>query len=350
MIVLYEVKLSGSYYDIGLRIGNLFKKDKELLPKFSEEKIVKGMEYEKEVRKYAPELLEELQGIADGSGVDYRIVATHELSPYRIQPSCLVMAISGDYTRSGLPVLARNHEWIEEDSEYLTLCYTKPKGKLYSLGETFYWAGMSRYGGMNEAGLAISGVATSFVNSGPGMMFNVAERWILDNCRTVEEAAEFVEKIPSEWGTAYLMIDRKGSIAKVEAHREKTKTTYTDKGFEFVSLRFDSPEMEEYNQWDKLAAIVDRYSARKSFLSKWFHQNKGNIDDQAIMNVLKDHENKMCCHDYDAHANVHEGICWSWILSPGSNEAAVCVGPPCRNSFMRFRVTQQLESAHANFK
>jgi predicted choloylglycine hydrolase len=76
---------------------------------------------------------------------------------------------------------------------------------------------------MNEAGLTISGVSTSFVNSGPGVMFNVAERWILDNCRTVEEAAEFIEKIPSEWGTAYLMIDKKGSIAKVEAHREKDK-------------------------------------------------------------------------------------------------------------------------------
>lgn len=48
---MYEVKLSGSYYDMGLRIGNLFKKDKELLPKFSEENIVKGMEYEKRSEK-----------------------------------------------------------------------------------------------------------------------------------------------------------------------------------------------------------------------------------------------------------------------------------------------------------
>ena len=155
VIVVYEVKLSGSYYDVGLKIGKMLKKDKRLLPKFSKENIVKSMEYEKEVRTYAPELLEELQGIADGSGVDYSVIAAHELSPYRLQPSCLVMAISGDYTHSRLPVLARNHEWIEEDSEYLTLCYTKPKGKMYSLGFTFHWANMSRYGGVNEAGLAI---------------------------------------------------------------------------------------------------------------------------------------------------------------------------------------------------
>ena len=44
MIVVYEVRLSGSYYDMGLRMGNVFKKDKELLPKSSEENIAKGME------------------------------------------------------------------------------------------------------------------------------------------------------------------------------------------------------------------------------------------------------------------------------------------------------------------
>ncbi len=194
---------------------------------------------------------------------------------------------------------------------------------------------MSRYGGINEAGLAISSASTSFVNSGPGLMFNVAKRWILDNCRTVEEAAEFLEKIPKTWGTAYLMIDKNSTIAKVEAHREKTKTTYTDKGFEFVSLRFDSPEMEKYNEQDERGRwAFDTYSVRKPFLLNWFRQNKGNIDDKMIMDALRNHEHKMCTHDYDG--KVHYGICWSWILSPGKDKAAVCAGPPCRNEFKDF--------------
>jgi isopenicillin-N N-acyltransferase-like protein len=336
VIVVYEVRSSGSYYDIGLKIGKVLEKDKGLLPKFSKEKLEKAKEYEEVVRTYTPELLEELRGIADGSGVDYDVVAAHELSPYRLQPSCLVMAVSGDHTKGGLPVLARNHEWIEEDSKYLTLCYTKPRGKMYSLGFTFHWANMSRYGGINEAGLAISSASASFVNSGPGLMFNVAQRWILDNCRTIEEATNFLERIPKTWGTAYMIIDRNGSIAKVEAHREKTKTTYSDKGFEFVSLRFDSPEMEKYNEHDKRGEwAFDTYSARKPFLEKWFLQNKGNIHDEMIMDVLKNHENKMCTHDYDG--KVHYGICWSWILLPGKNEAAVCIGPPCKGQFRKIR-------------
>ncbi|MFX0060833.1 MAG: hypothetical protein ACFFC7_01460 [Candidatus Hermodarchaeota archaeon] len=41
---------------------------------------------------------------------------------------------------------------------------------------------------MNEAGLALSSASTNFTNAGPGVMFNVAKRWILDNCKTTEVA------------------------------------------------------------------------------------------------------------------------------------------------------------------
>jgi predicted choloylglycine hydrolase len=164
-------------------------------------------------------------------------------------------------------------------------------------------------------------------------MFNVAKRWILDNCRTLDEATEFVERIPKTWGTAYLMIDENSRIAKIEAHREETKTTYTDEGFEFVSLRFDSPEMEKYNEQDPQAQwAFDMYSARKPFL----------LNDESIMDALKNHENKMCDHDYDG--KVHYGICWSWILSPGKDEAAVCVGPPCKNEFRKVRYFEAINS------
>ncbi len=47
---MYEVKLSGPYYDMGLEIGKTLEKDKGLLPEFSKENLVKGMTYEREVR------------------------------------------------------------------------------------------------------------------------------------------------------------------------------------------------------------------------------------------------------------------------------------------------------------
>jgi hypothetical protein len=332
---LYEFRTSGTYYEIGLQTGKILKKEMDGIPgfppKFSEEKIEIGMKYEREVERRAPELLEELRGIADGSSINYDVLATFELSPLRMRPSCTVMAIAGAHTRSGLPILARNHEWLEEDGDYLSLCHTKPEGRIGSLGFTFVGMNLSRFGGINEAGLALSSAAASFEDSGPGVMFNVATRWMLDNCSTAEEAVAFLMKAPKVWGVAYLMIDRNNTIVKVEAHRERTKVTHLEEGFGMVTLLFDSPEMRGYN--DHGANLSDRYYSRKEFIPRWFVRNRGKIDHDKIMEALKDHEHKMCDHFFDGRDNY--GVCWSWIVAIGEDDALVCAGPPCKNEYKR---------------
>ncbi|MHA2202283.1 MAG: hypothetical protein ACW991_01215 [Candidatus Hodarchaeales archaeon] len=67
---MYVQRVSGTYYEMGLKIGQTLKttKSEGIIPTFSAEKLEKGMTYEAEVRKYAPDLLDELRGIADGWG------------------------------------------------------------------------------------------------------------------------------------------------------------------------------------------------------------------------------------------------------------------------------------------
>ncbi|MFX1255314.1 MAG: C45 family autoproteolytic acyltransferase/hydrolase [Promethearchaeota archaeon] len=339
---MFEQKVSGSYYDMGLQIGEQLKQVKIEIekstnsafpPTFSSEKLDLAMKFEAAVKKHAPELLEEMRGIADESGFEYTTLVAYELTPYRLQPSCLVMAVSGEYTRNGMPVLARNHEWIEEDSQFLTLCYSKPNNKLGSFGFTFAGMSLSRFGGINEAGLALSSASTNFTNSGPGVMFNVAKRWILDNCKTTEEAIAFLKKIPKTWGTTYLIIDKNNTIAKVEAHREKTKVTKIENGFGFVSLLFDSPEMLSYNRVDEFSKL---HFPRLKFMTNWFEEHKGKITDNLIIDALKDHKHSVCDHSTDGKVNY--GICWSYLLTIGKDNALVCAGPPCKNEFKEYSI------------
>ena len=329
---MYEQRVKGTYHEMGLSIGKQFRDEFSNIegfpPKFSQKNLDLSLKFENEVKIHTPDLLGELDGIAEGSKVHYNTLVANELTPYRLQPSCLVMAISGDHTQIGLPVIARNHEWIEEDSQYLTLCYTSPKNKIQNFGFTFMTSNMSRYGGVNEAGVAISGATTSFVNSGPGVMFNIAIRWILDNCETTEETVAFLKRIPKTWGIAYLIIDKNNTIAKVEAHREKTKVTYSEEGFEFVTLGFDSPEMKKFNQIDRYTRL---YNPRKEFLTQWFDQHKGKITPKVIIRALQNHDHSICDHFTDNRFNY--GTCWSWIIPIGKLEGLVCVGPPCKNRF-----------------
>jgi predicted choloylglycine hydrolase len=329
-----KIELRGSHYEIGLQIGEILKKTEGYPPKYPHEVLEKSRPYEEQIRIYAPDLLQEFRGIADSLGIDYYVPVTFEASPYRFQTtSCLVMAISGEHTKSGIPILGRNHEWMETDSENLRLCYTNPDGKLKSLGFTFSWPLVSRFGGINEAGLALSSASASFENTGSGIMLNLATRWVLDTCKTTKDAVAYLEKMPKVWGETYIIVDKDNKIAKVEAHRKNTRVTYTDTGFDFNSLLYDSSEMQQYMSKERIDSCIEYASARRAFLNQWFPQHKGKITDDLIINALKNHEHKMCYHGLEGLE-----ICWSYILRIGGSKALVCVGRPCRNEFMEVEV------------
>ena len=106
-----QYNLEGSYYDIGTQTGKILVNEKKngYPPLYSKDVLEKTAPYEEAVKKFFPEILEEFRGMADALDLDYERVLTSEISPHRFQTSCLVMAISGEYTQSGYPVLARSH-------------------------------------------------------------------------------------------------------------------------------------------------------------------------------------------------------------------------------------------------
>ncbi|NPD90215.1 MAG: hypothetical protein HGN29_16000 [Asgard group archaeon] len=326
-----KIEAKGSYYEIGLQLGKALEKDKSYPPKFTEEVLKKSLVYEEIAKKYAPDLLDEFKGITDHLGIDYYVPITLELTPHRFETSCLVFAISGEHTTSGNPILARSHEWKEEESENLRLCYIEPEGKLKSMGFTFSWPLVSRYGGINEAGVALASASSSFENNGPGIILNIATRWILDNCRTTKEAVTFLEKIPKVWGETYVIVDNENTIAKVESHAKKTNVTYPESGFTFNSLHYDSPEMQDFVTKEDREFFKVPFNKRMVFMDNWFEKNKGQIVDSLIQEALKSHEHDMCYH-----GPVGLEICWSYLLKPTEKKALVCAGRPCKNEFKEF--------------
>ena len=326
-----KIEAKGSYYEIGLQLGKELENTLGFPPKFSEEVLKKSHVYEEIAKKYTPDLLDEFKGISDHLGIDYYVPLTLELTPHRFETSCLVFAISGEHTESGNPILARSHEWKEEDSENLRMCYIEPEGKLRSLGFTFSWPLVSRYGGINEAGVALSSASSSFENNGPGIMLNIATRWILDNCRTTKEAVFFLEKIPKVWGETYVIVDKENTIAKVESHAERVNVTYSESGFAFNSLHYDSPKMQDLVSQEDKNLFKEPFEKRFAFINEWFDENKGQINDMHIQEALKNHEYEMCYH-----GPIGLEICWSYILKLVEKKALACAGRPCKNEFEEF--------------
>jgi len=337
-----EIKFTGSYYNIGYNNGKYLIQEKEngFPPKFSQENLEKSKAFEKELKKFTPDLLEEVQGVADSCGVDYQKVLAFEFTPYRLKPQCLVFGITGEHTKSGDPLIVRNHEWLEEDSKSLRVMTVKPNKKLASYGFTFSWSLTSRYGGINEAGLFISSATASFEYTNPGVMLNAITRWILDNFKTVEEATEFIKDVPKVWGINYLLMDRNETIAKLETHKEKTMITYP-KDFAFVTLTYEAPEMRKLHP-NESPGVLKYFDKRKDSLVKWYAKNKGTITEDTIYEILSDCESNL--HYHDKAPNGTYGTCWSYILSPKSNNALISLGPPCKNKFEPYTIDFSFKS------
>ncbi len=337
---MYKYRFKGSYYDIGLNNGKhlITQKEHGFPPKFSQENLDKSKAYEKEVKDYCPGILDEFKGMAEGCDVDYQALIANECTPYRLKPQCLVFGITGEYTKSGNSLLVRNHEWEEDEAKYLTICTIHPKGKLASYGFTFLWPLVSRYGGTNEAGLTLSGASTNFTNAGPGVIINIAMRWILDSFKTTEEEVEFIKEIPKVWGTNYIIIDKNDTLAKIEAHREKTLVVYPENGYDMVSLVFEDPEMRKFTP-NESQEMIDLFETRKNFLDSWFLESKSKITKNMIIDVLQNCDNKLHNHNYNKDGTKGKSwTCWSWIASPKLDDVLISTGAPCKNDYKPYKI------------
>ncbi|MHA2231489.1 MAG: C45 family autoproteolytic acyltransferase/hydrolase [Candidatus Hodarchaeales archaeon] len=329
---MFKQKTSGSYYEMGLTIGHYLREcQSSISPQiFSDERITFAQDCEKAVRIYAPDLLKELEGIADSSNLDYELLCALEPTP-RMNHACTVLAVSGDHTNDGLPILGRNHDWLLDSSENLTLCWTSPENRFASLGFTLPEDGqVGRFSGINEAGVALASVLASSLDPVPGVLNSIAIRWILDNCETTTEAVDYLQKIPKVWGIYHLIIDKSNHIAKVEAHPQKTKVTHVEDGFAAISILFDSPEMLPYNQPEG----IPLHKPRMDYMPIWFQQRKGPIEVRHVQEALNNHKHRMCDHHFDG--TQHWGVSWSWIASIGSRKVLVAAGPPCKTNYEDF--------------
>ena len=330
------LEFSGSHYEMGVQMGGVLERGagEGYPPGFSGEVLGRARPWEDVMREHTPGLLDEFRGISDRLGIDNMVQLALEGSPYRFDyGNCMVMVVSGEHTADGLPLLARNHEWVEEEGENLRVVYAEPEKKLRSMGFTFHWPLVSRYGGVNEAGLAISSASASFENMGPGVMLNIATRWVLDNCRSTGEAVEFLEGMPKTWGETYVMIDAENVIGKVESHRRKTVVSFSETGFEMNTLIYDSPEMQGCMSRDRVESLGKHASARRRYLEGWFQENKGEITVDMIKDALRNHE-----HDVCYHGSSGLEICWSYVLQVGGENTFVVPGRPCKGKYEKIPI------------
>ena len=323
---MHQVELRGSYVEMGRQQGRPLKG--MTLPPPDPKMLRFARQCEEVVGQYAPELLDEMRGLAEAAELDYKALITLTLTaPFEPQevPSCTVLAVLPERTADGRPIVGRNYDYFHDISEEAATTYrTYPQARYASLGDCDIWVG--REDGLNEAGLFV-GMASIFLPGlQPGLTFWFIVRLLLDRCATVDEGLELIQNVPHAGSFTYLLADRSGQALVVEPTIEGIEVRYPEEELLVMTNHPVCPA------WAGKADFVPpdshpRYNRLRELLG-----GNGLVDVEAVKQALRDHEGLVCSHG-EHFPERKFGTLWSVVGRPGERQLEIAAGYPCQAEY-----------------
>lgn len=318
------------------------------------------------IRRWAPDLLEEVQGIAEGAGLPFEHVLARQLSDeepwFRIEKKiergdlpqkanaehCSALGIGApnnvraqNYVRAqnGLPnIIAQNMDVATYNHSYQVLLHIHhPADDLQAL--VFTTAGKISLAGMNNQGLAICcNTVMQLDHSRTGMAEDFLVRSVLAR-RTLAEAVAFLNEIEHASGQNYILGSPDGIIDLECSARQVCRF----EPFPLAGRVFHTnhpvvnPDQGIYQGWmaqlsaKERAALEARSTSEKRFAS--LAQSLGNLEQplslEAIKAILSSHDGPVCVDGEGT--NITLG-CLVMELS-ASPRLHLSPGPPCKTPF-----------------
>ncbi len=310
------LEASGTPYAIGVAHGKAFASCiesaiaalPELLPVPMAAATAYALQSLPYCRRHAPELLEEVQGIADGAGLTFEQIFTlnasldlqlsaRQLTAPAPAPDCWAAAVREE---RGATVL-----WTAEDSaRWLDACVLlrlRPDGGVPCLLWTF--AGFVGRPGVNPS-LSLAAAAQFADDCAPGLPYPFLCRKVLA-CATTEEAVQTINRYDRMAGMAYVVGDAAGDNAAVMTTARSVRVWQRGEATAFSSGRFELNRMVRFT---KLLPAGD-YTA-----------------------MQRDHDQgALCAHDDSGLFTLTAFQC----RVPNSM-MRLSYGPPCTSGYIRY--------------
>ena len=164
-----------------------------------------------------PELVEEIRGVADGSGFPFKwIYLANFYATMRAAVDGCSNIIFSD-TPDG-PMLGKASDPPATEGKFAGICLVRPRNGMAMLAMS--WPGTVWFAqGINEAGLALGGSSCRATIPRPEQFFDVhlQGRYVLSRCATVDEAIALLDTIKAcDRGTNWALVDKTGAAAVVE--------------------------------------------------------------------------------------------------------------------------------------
>ena len=287
----------------------------------------------------APQLLEEMQGIAEGAGVSLDEIlflnARTELMSMRADGGtgsgeCTAIGLAGERTISGQPIIAQNWDWHER------VCASSAVFRLDSADapRAVYLAEAGQLGkiGINQYGL---GVTLNILMTGEmsyGLPVHVLLRMVL-GARNVVEAASLIKSCPRGGTSHFLVGDAGGDIKGLELTPVDVAELVPEDGAVIHTNHYCDAALAEKDVGRLLmvdtTARFDRAVGLLAGRRQW--------DLQSLAELFSDHDNhpaSICRHVNPSDPEfLHMMTVASFIMDLAAGKMHVTHGQPCQAAY-----------------
>jgi isopenicillin-N N-acyltransferase-like protein len=299
--------------------------------------VIRGEPFILKANAFAPDLVEEIQGIAEGANRAFEDIfllnARSEIlfNPQVLAQECTTIAALPEVTKNGDMLLAQNWDWYQAVINCQVILKIGPRNGKPSL-VTFTEAGQLAKIGMNAAGIGL--VVNNLTSDQP----RTGVPWIFLT-RRILEASHLAQALGYVLNTA-------------RAHSINFLIGYADG--EAVNL--ETSPVEEHVLWPENGICVhtnhylkpgknfrDLKPLRDPYLSTYLRcrraqqgltELKSDIDVDGIQNILKDHMDKpfsVCIHRNPAVEPMQQIVtCLSIVMNLSQRQIHYTQGNPCR--------------------
>ncbi len=323
---------------MGTKMGRIFKKENAQFPinldSFQQEY---GKKSGKLLEQYFPEAVEEIRGITDAIGYNNEFFTSwmmcmgccldiHEGNSVEVR-GCTAFSFTHDHH----VYYGRNNDLPPFLRKVSKSIYYQPENKLRFILNTSSFINGEE--GVNQKGLV---VAMTFVKPKikeikPGLNSVFLVRYILENCKSVDEGIQALKFLPISSSCNLLLADKTGKMAVVECNPFEINVRHpekSDRGEDFIITvnHFTSEKMWKHdgsdrNEFNSQIRYNNAYSALK---------NLG--DDEAItfiQSLLRGELGFMC--QYKRSLNF--ATIWSSIFDISEKKVYLAEGDPRKAKF-----------------
>jgi len=349
------IHASGSHREIGLTIGramgDLILQQVAVYQAMIEQDTTINISWHQAVlqaRKYLPfaeefypQYVDELMGIAEGSGADLGDVLTlntmEAITSDALFLKCTSLAVGSEVTESGAGVIvAHNEDWLPEDRPCVYVAQIEPDDEPPFL--TLSYGALLPNLGFNTSGVAhvADSVYPNDVRLGiPRIIYT---RAILGS-RTLGQAIQAAIHRRRDAGYNHLIAGEHGEIYCIEASATAYDALYADDHWTAHTNHYTSAMMRSYEE--KPEALVNsrvRYNRAR-------HLVKGRLGKLTVADFqtfLADHinyPNSVCAHVEKAESPLDRTLTIaSIIMDMAERTMWVCWGNPCQGTYYPYRL------------